>query len=159
MKGRGTTITLKLPLTLAIIDGLLVSVGGGFFVIPLSHIEECVELTQEDLLGSHGRQTVTVRGELVPYVKLRNRFKFQDEHLDIQQVVITRVEKSRLGLVVDRVIGNHQTVIKSLGPVFKHIDVISGATILGDGTLALIVDLNALFSELRLQESDIRLVE
>ena len=156
VKGRGTTITLKLPLTLAIIDGLLVSVAGDFFVIPLSHIEECVELTRQDLRDSHGRHTVTVRGELVPYVQLRERFKAHGQPMDIEQVVIIKVGKSRLGLVVDRVIGNHQTVIKSLGPMFKHIDVISGATILGDGTLALIVDINALCNELGLQEREIR---
>ena len=154
VKGQGATITLKLPLTLAIIDGLLVSVAGDFFVIPLSHIEECVELTRQDLRDSHGRHTVTVRGELVPYVKLRRRFKLPDQPPDIEQVVITKLENARLGLVVDRVIGNHQTVIKSLGPMFKHIDVISGATILGDGTLALIVDLNALCNELGLQERE-----
>jgi two-component system chemotaxis sensor kinase CheA len=114
-----------------------------------------VELTKQDLLDSHGRQTVTVRGELVPYVKLRDRFRLRGEQLEFEQVVITKVEKSRLGLVVDRVIGNYQTVIKTLGTMFKHIDVISGATILGDGTLALIVDLNALFSELKLQEREI----
>lgn len=155
VKGQGTTITLKLPLTLAIIDGLLVSVAGDFFVIPLSHIEECVELTRQDLRESHGRHTVTVRGELVPYVKLRQRFKLPDQPPDIEQVVITKLDNTRLGLVVDRVIGNHQTVIKSLGPMFKHIDVISGATILGDGTLALIVDLNALCNELGLQEREL----
>jgi two-component system chemotaxis sensor kinase CheA len=154
-KGQGTTITLKLPLTLAIIDGLLVSVAGDFYVIPLSNIEECVELTRQDLRNSHGRHTVTVRGELVPYVQLRERFQANGRPLEIEQVVITKVGQSRLGLVVDRVIGNHQTVIKSLGPMFKHIDVISGATILGDGTLALIVDLNALCNELGLHEREI----
>jgi two-component system chemotaxis sensor kinase CheA len=153
--GQGTTITLKLPLTLAIIDGLLVTVAGEFFVIPLSHIEECVELTQKDLLDSNGRHTVTVRGELVPYVKLKDWFDIQGDPMEIEQVVITRVENSRLGLVVDRVIGNHQTMIKSLGPMFKHVAVLSGATILGDGTLAFIVDLNILYNELGLQEKEI----
>jgi two-component system chemotaxis sensor kinase CheA len=150
-KGRGSTITLKLPLTLAIIDGLLVKVGADIFVIPLSVVEGCVELKREDIQDAHGRHTRVVRGELVPYVKLRECFQIQGEALDIEQIVITDVENSRVGFVVDYVIGEHQTVIKTLGRVYKEVEGVSGATILGDGTVALILDIPRL---IRLAEKE-----
>ena len=152
-KGRGSTITLKLPLTLAIIDGLLVKVGGEFFVIPLSVVEGCVELKQEDIQRAHGRHTAEVRGELVPYVKLREYFQIRGEALDIEQIVITDVEDSRVGFVVDYVIGEHQTVIKTLGRVYKDVEGVSGATILGDGTVALILDIPRLIRMAEKEES------
>ena len=143
-KGVSTEITLKLPLTLAIIDGLLVAVGEEFFVVPVSVIEECVELKQEETSRVRSRKTVTVRGELVPYVRLRERFGINGPRPSIEKVVIGSVGSQRIGLVVDQVIGDHQTVIKSLGPVFKHVTEISGATILGDGSVALILDVQGL---------------
>jgi two-component system chemotaxis sensor kinase CheA len=140
-RGSGTRITLKLPLTLAIIDGLLVTIGGDHFIIPLAAIEECVELRQEDMERARGRQTVTVRNELVPYVRLRERFGINGGRPDIEQVVIGQINDQRMGFVVDRVIGDHQTVIKSLGPYYRQVTDISGATILGDGSVALILDM------------------
>lgn len=136
----GTTITLKLPLTLAIIDGLLVRVEEHFFVLPLAAIEECVELTREDVIQSHGRNITHIRGEVVPYVPLRERFGIKGDCPAIEQVIINRVGEERFGLVVDEVIGQHQTVIKNLGSFYRHITEVSGATILGDGTVALIID-------------------
>jgi len=140
----GTEMILKLPLTLAIIDGLLVRVGDNHFVLPMANIRESVELTARDISNAHGRTTVTVRNELVPYIRLRDRFDIKGERPEIEQVVISEVDAGQLGLVVDRVIGGHQTVIKSLGPMFKNVSDISGATILGDGHVALIMDVNKL---------------
>lgn len=140
-KGQGTTITLKLPLTLAIIDGLLVKIGQGFFVMPLSAVEECVELTREDIRRSHGRHIANVRGEIIPYLRLREQFQINGNRPEIEQIVITGVNGHRTGIVVDEVIGEHQTVIKSLGKFYRDVELISGATILGDGTLALILDI------------------
>lgn len=151
-KGEGTEITLRLPLTLAIIDGLLVQIGEKYFVIPLSVIEECVELTAKDVARNKGRQTITVRDELVPYIRLRERFGINGHPPDIEQVVIGSIDSQRLGLVVDRVIGDHQTVIKALGRVFKKVTDISGATILGDGTVALIMDVNKLLKSAEMLE-------
>ena len=139
--GAGTTVTLKLPLTLAIIDGLLVKIGDAFFVIPLSAIEECVELSREDVRKAHGRQVITVRGEMVPYIPLRERFLVEGARPDIEQIIINRVGDERIGLVVDQVVGEHQTVIKNLGKFYRSIQEVSGATILGDGTVALILDI------------------
>ena len=140
----GTTITLKLPLTMAIIDGLLVRIAESFFVLPLSSIEECVELTREDVAQSFGRNIVHIRGEVVPYIPLRERFGISGESPAIEQVIINRVGEERFGLVVDQVIGQHQTVIKNLGNFYKQIKEVSGATILGDGTVALIIDITQL---------------
>ena len=140
----GTTITLKLPLTLAIIDGLLVRIADSFFVLPLSAIEECVELTRADVEQMHGRNIVHIRGEVVPYIPLRNRFQIPGDSPAIEQIIISRVGEDRVGLVVDQVIGQHQTVIKNLGKFYREIREVSGATILGDGTVALIIDVTQL---------------
>jgi two-component system, chemotaxis family, sensor kinase CheA len=138
--GHGTTITIRLPLTLAIIEGLQVQVGDGFFVIPLSLVEECVELHQQDVDPSGRKRIINLRGELVPYICLRRWFEIEGVAPEIEQIVITGVEGRRIGIVVDHVIGEHQTVIKSLGRVYRDVEGISGATIKGDGSLALILD-------------------
>jgi two-component system, chemotaxis family, sensor kinase CheA len=141
VRGEGTTITIKLPLTLAIIESLLVRVGTDCFVLPLSLVEECIELTRSDVARAHGRHLVTIRDRIVPYIRLRDRFGVFSATPDIEQIVITEVEGKRVGFVVDHVIGGHQTVIKSLGKVFRDVAGVSGATILGDGTVALILDI------------------
>ncbi len=141
-KDKGTTITLKLPLTLAIIDGLLVRLGKDHFVLPLSAVKECVELTKQDAAGAHGRHIANVRGRIVPYIKLRERFGINGSVPDIEQIVIAEIGDGNIGFVVDSVIGEHQTVIKSLGTYYKNVEGISGATILGDGTVALILDVS-----------------
>jgi two-component system, chemotaxis family, sensor kinase CheA len=139
--GGGTTVTIKIPLTLAIIESLLVRVGDDCFVLPLALVEECLELTRMDVARAHGRHLINVRGQIVPYIRLRDRFGVDGAPPPIEQVVITEVEGKRVGFVVDHVIGGHQTVIKSLGKVFRDVGGVSGATILGDGTVALILDI------------------
>ncbi len=139
-KGEGTTITIRLPLTLAIIESLLVKIGGGSYVIPLSMVEECIELTGVDIARAHGRHLAGVRGGFVSYIPLRDRFGIEVDPPDIQQIVITESAGERVGLLVDTVIGEHQTVIKSLGKAYRGVQGISGATILGDGSVALILD-------------------
>jgi two-component system chemotaxis sensor kinase CheA len=139
-KGEGTTITIRLPLTLAIIESLLVKIGGGSYVIPLSMVEECVELTGGDIARAHGRHLAAVRGGFVSYIPLRERFGIEEGPPDIQQIVITESAGERVGLLVDTVIGEHQTVIKSLGKAYRGVQGVSGATILGDGSVALILD-------------------
>ena len=139
--GKGTVITLKLPLTLAIIEGLLVTIGGDFFVLPLAAVEECVELLEKDIDNAHGRSVINVRGEIIPYIRIRERFNMPGPRPEIEQIVISEVNEKRTGFVVDSVVGHHQTVIKGLGRNFEHSEEFSGATILGDGTVALILDL------------------
>lgn len=146
-KSKGTSITLKLPLTLAIIDGLLVTIGDGCFILPLSSVEECVALPKDETGLDQKRQILNIRGEIVPYVRLRNEYGINDNPPDLQQVVIMEANGKRTGFVVDTVIGGHQTVIKNLGTAFKEARDISGATILGDGTVALIIDVNRIFDK------------
>jgi len=142
--GKGTTITLKLPLTLAIIDGLLVKIGPENFILPLAAVKECIELTQQDVEDAHGRHVINVRGQIVPYIRLKEQFKIKSEKQEIEQVVITEIGNYQIGFVVDSVIDQHQTVIKNLSKVYKNIDGISGATIMADGTVSLIIDINNL---------------
>ena len=140
-EGRGTTVTLRLPLTLAIIDGLLVRVGAGRYVIPLSAVEECVELPAGEDSCPHGRNFLNIRGELVPFLRLREMFAAVPPADRYQKVVVVSTRDLRVGLVVDQVIGDHQTVIKSLSKLHADVESFSGATILGDGTVALILDI------------------
>ena len=139
--GQGTVISVRLPLTMAIIESLLVKIGEDRFLIPLSLVEECIELTRADVAAGHGRNMATVRGHLVPYIPLRDKFDILGTVPDIEQIVITQVNGTSYGFVVDHVIGEHQTVIKSLGRAYKNVKGISGATILGDGSVALILDI------------------
>ena len=152
-KGKGTAVTIRLPLTLAIVDGLLVRIADEHFVLPLSIVEECVELTKEDTEKSHGRNMAHIRGEIVPYIKLRDEFNISGDSPDIEQIVVTGVNGERMGFVVDNVIGEHQTVIKKLGRIYKDVDAVSGATILGNGTVALIVDALKLVRNAELRET------
>ncbi|MDX2110201.1 MAG: chemotaxis protein CheA [Verrucomicrobiota bacterium] len=142
--GQGTCITLMLPLTLAIIDGLLVSVQKEQFIIPMAMVMENVELSASLRATGSERNILAVRGELVPYLRLRELFSITGDDVDIERVVIVNHSGKRVGLVVDRILGSHQTVIQSLGKFYKHVEVASGATIMGDGRVVLILDINGL---------------
>ena len=146
-QGQGTTFTLKLPVTLAIIDGLLVRVAAQYFVLPLSNILECVELSAETISSHLGREFVIVRDEMVPYVEIRKHFGISGERPAISQLMIAETSQGKCGFLVDLVIGDHKTVIKKLGGLYKNVQSISGAAILGDGTIALILDLSEITNE------------
>jgi len=139
-RGVGTTITVRLPLTLAIIDGLQVQVQDEFYVVPLTLVEECVELIQTPEERRREQQVMNLRGAIVPYLRLRDWFAIPGAPPEIEQIVVTGVEGQRVGIVVDHVIGEHQTVIKTLGRVYRDVEGLSGATIKGDGSMALILD-------------------
>ena len=138
--GQGTTLTLRLPLTLAIIDGMLIDVGGERYTIPLAAVVECVELPALHAVGKGGSSYLNIRGELVPFIRLRSLFEIDGTPPDFQKVVVVSSTGGRVGLVVDRIIGNYQTVIKQLSQFHASLKFFSGATILGDGTVALILD-------------------
>lgn len=142
--GRGTTISLTLPLTLAIVDGLVVAVGDDQFVIPTSVVMENLEITRDERHAFNARHAVAVRGELVPYIRLREVFTMPEGEPDLEKVVVVQHAGERVGLVVDRVLGSHQTVIQPLGRFYRDISVLSGATIMGDGRVALILDVAGL---------------
>ncbi|MEJ2147535.1 MAG: chemotaxis protein CheA [Acidobacteriota bacterium] len=153
-RGSGTTISVRLPLTLAIIDGLLVKVAEDLYVMPLSLVRECVELNSRNGSG-HGRQNlIEVRGELVPFLPLRTLFEVDGEPPELQHVAIAEIGSQLFGLVVDEVVGEHQTVIKALGRVYRGAREFSGATILADGTIALILDLQKIMESAEEGESD-----
>jgi len=137
--GAGTAIVLRLPLTLAIIEGLLIRVGEARYVLPLAAVEECIELPADRGQGC-GRDFLDIRGDLVPFLRLRDLFDASGEPDPHQKVIIVAVGEARIGLVADQILGNHQTVIKSLSKLQADATTFSGATILGDGTAALIID-------------------
>ena len=148
-RGRGAEFRLSLPLTLAIIEGLMVEVDGERYILPLGIARETIELTRSQRAAGNGRNVVGLRGELVPYLRLRDLFKFTSAPPEVERVVVVEIEDQRLGLVIDRVIGNHQTVLKSLGWISRRVQVFSGATVLGDGHIALILDVQALLAHHR----------
>lgn len=139
--GQGTTITLRLPLTLSIIDGLLVKVAENKYVVPIASIEKIFALDSADLKDSFNK-VVVIEDEQIPYVDMRNVFK--EEKLDVEtpQMIMVRHEEKRLGLLVDEVLGEYQTVVKPLGRYLKSHEVVSGASILGDGTISMVIDTN-----------------
>jgi two-component system chemotaxis sensor kinase CheA len=142
--GEGCHVALRIPLTLAIIDGLLVRVGAARYVIPLSSVEECLQLSAEQDLRSAGRSLLTIRDTLVPFVRLRDLFRTGTAPDPYQRVVVISTGTDRIGLTVDQILGNYQTVIKPLSTFHVHVGAFSGATILGDGSVALILDVGAL---------------
>lgn len=150
--GEGTTITLRLPLTLAIIDGLLVRIGDSRYVVPLAAVEECVDLPPDHEVIRSGRQLINLRGDMVPFVRMRDFFDVPDKAQGYQKIVIATIGGNMVGLVVDQVIGQYQTVIKSLSRLLDHVSYFSGATILGDGTVALIIDIPELVRRAEMRE-------
>jgi len=149
----GTTITIKLPLTLSIIDGLLVEIDNAFFVIPLSSVNKCFEFKHETLVNAVNN-LIFINDGHIPFIYLRKEFEITSPVPEIEQVVVIEYGDSRIGLTVDKVIGEYQAVLKSLGNTFKKQDIISGATILGDGTVALVVDPNKIISQFTYKKPD-----
>lgn len=154
--GKGTAFIFRLPLTLALIDGLLVETAGGKYVVPLAQVEECVALNGTRSALSEERPCVAVRGELVPTVSLRGLFHVDGPSPARQELLLTRHAGQRVGVAVDRLLGRVQAVIQSLGEGLHGLNRFSGATILGDGSVSLILDLSAVVSESRFAEQTAR---
>ena len=145
--GKGTSFIFRLPLTLALIDGLLVETAGGQFVVPLAQVEECVSLGGTSPALAKERPCVSVRGELVPMICLRSLFRSNGPLPARQELLLTRHAGQRVGVAVDRLVGRVQAVIQSLGQGLHGLSRFSGATILGDGSVSLILDLSAVVTE------------
>jgi len=137
-RGQGTKMTINLPLTLGIIDGLLTRIGEDFYVFPLALVEECVEL--QSAANGNGLELIHLRGQAVPYIRLRDQFQITDPLPAIEQILVVDQQGEKYGFVVDEVVGEQQVVIKSLGRMIRNVEGLSGATIMGDGTVALILD-------------------
>lgn len=138
-EGQGSTVQIRLPLTLAIIDGFLVGVGHHSYVIPLDMVDECVELSAWQNNGGDGHY-LNLRGEVLPYMKMRELFGVSGQAPKRENVVVVQADGKKAGLVVDRLMGEFQTVIKPLGKLFNHTRALAGFTILGSGEVALILD-------------------
>ncbi|KAA6103678.1 chemotaxis protein CheA [Pantoea sp. B_10] len=148
-QGKGTTIRILLPLTLAILDGMSVRVADEVFILPLNAVMESLQPTAEELKPlAGGERVLEVRGEYLPLVELWNVFDVQNAKTDATQgiVVILQSAGRRYALLVDQLIGQHQVVVKNLESNYRKVPGISAATILGDGSVALIVDVSALQS-------------
>jgi two-component system chemotaxis sensor kinase CheA len=138
--GVGATMRIRMPLTLAIIDGFLVGVGKSSFVIPLDQVVECVELPNE----CEEHDFMDLRGEVLPFIRLRKMFEIEGDEPRRQNVVVINSGTHKTGLVVDRLMGEFQTVIKPLGKLFSHLQGIGGSTILGSGEVALILSVTSM---------------
>ncbi|HBN10230.1 MAG TPA: hypothetical protein DD435_16860 [Cyanobacteria bacterium UBA8530] len=154
-RGMGTTFRLRLPLTMAIVEGLLVRIAENHYVIPLAHVEECLELSQVEVEEAHGRYFVSLRGKLIPYVRLREFFRIKETRPRVEQIAIVGEESDKVGLVVDEVIGDFQTVIKPLGNSQMNSEHFSGATIMGNGDVALILDVPNIVRSAQEEEEEI----
>jgi two-component system chemotaxis sensor kinase CheA len=140
--GLGSRFTIRLPLTLAIIDGFLTGVAKSSYVIPLDTVVECIELANT----TADRDYINLRGEVLPYVRLRELFEVPGVQPTRENVVVVQYAGQKAGIVVDQLLGEFQTVIKPLGTLFRHMRGIGGSTILGSGEVALILDVQALVS-------------
>ncbi|QTH12271.1 chemotaxis protein CheA [Pseudomonas corrugata] len=146
--GRGTVVRIRLPLTLAIINGFLVGIDQSTYVIPLDMVQECIELSEDDGTASREQGYLDLRGEVLPLVYLRDHFNHEGRASRRQNVVVVRYAELKAGLVVDDLLGEFQTVIKPLGKLFGALRGISGSTILGSGAVALILDVPALLTQI-----------
>ena len=146
--GQGCTFEIRLPLTLAIIDGFMIGVGGSVYVIPLSYVRECLELPV-DALGTNDRMDIhyDLRGEFLPCVRLRKVFHPDAPRPRRENIIVVRFGGITAGIVADQLHGESQTVIKPLGNLFEQNRAISGATIMGNGDVALIIDVPKLITE------------
>jgi two-component system chemotaxis sensor kinase CheA len=146
-EGLGTTVRIRMPLTLAIIDGFLVGVGRASFVIPLELVEECVELDQREHADEAGHHYVNLRGTVLPFIRLRELFEIDGVAGRRESIVVIRCAGKCFGIVVDELLGELQTVIKPLSRLFSRVRGVGGSTILGTGQLALILDIPNLLDQ------------
>ncbi|MBF8277430.1 MAG: CheA signal transduction histidine kinase [Candidatus Brocadiaceae bacterium] len=149
VEGKGTKISIKLPLTLAIIDGMIVQVGAEKYIVPMLSIEESIRPKKEDISTVlHRGELINVRGKLLPMVRLHNLYNVKPKKTNPWEALILIVEGEghRCGLLVDDLLGQQQIVIKSLGEQFRNIKGISGGAILGDGHIGLILDVGGIIN-------------
>ncbi|MBI4938037.1 MAG: chemotaxis protein CheA [Nitrosomonadales bacterium] len=143
-EGIGTTVKIRLPLTLAIIDGFLMGVGSASYVVPLDMVMECIELDEAERRESRESNYINLRGTVLPFIRLRDHFRERSKVSRRENIVVVQYAGQKAGLVVDELMGEFQTVIKPLGKLFGNLKGISGSTILGSGEVALILDVPAL---------------
>ncbi len=144
--GAGSSFEIRLPLTLAIIEGFLVGVGSSYYILPMEMVLECLEFNLKP--GDNQNQYFPLRGSLVPYVRMRDIFLSEESDENVREnIVIVRSGDKKAGIVVEKLFGEFQTVIKPMGSVFQNVKGVSGSSILADGKVALIIDLPSLFEQ------------
>jgi len=153
--GEGTTVTIHLPLTLAIIDGFMVEAQKERYIIPLSMVEECVEMSSNEWQIDEVQHYINLRGQILPYLRLGDFFHNHKKHTHTQResLVVVRFGEAKAGFVVDELHGENQTVIKPLGKLFENLNGIGGATVLGSGDVALILDVQGLIQHAKKTDS------
>lgn len=151
-EAKGTRIILKIPLTLAIIDGLLVRIGEEFFIIPLAVVVGCLEFIQKN--QKNDNNVVIFHDKQLPFVNMRDFFAIPGTRNDIEQIVVVNIKNTHVGILVDQVIGENQTVIKPLGKLYKRAVGVSSGSILGDGSVALILDVEQIVDASEKAEND-----
>jgi two-component system chemotaxis sensor kinase CheA len=139
-KGQGTTVRIHLPLTLAIIDGFMVRIANSYYVLALDMVTECTEVHKEELDSKEGGNYINLRGDVLPFMRMREFFKETGGEPEKPKVVVVEYSRKKIGLVVDDLIGEFQTVIKPMGKIFSKLQWLSGSTILGTGEVAYILD-------------------
>lgn len=146
--GEGTTISIQLPLTLAIIDGFMVGTDQARYIIPLSMVDECIEMDPMESEINEAEHYINLRGHALPYLRLADYFNGAKTEVSKKResVVVVKFGQAKAGFVVDALHGEHQTVIKPLGKMFEQLKGITGATVLGDGNVALILDVQGLIN-------------
>ncbi len=154
--GVGMIVRVHLPLTLAIIDGFMVAVGDSYYIVPLDVVREVFEVSREELDANEGANIINLRGGVLPYMRLRDFFGERGEDPETECVVVVEYARRTAGIVVDRPIGEFQTVIKSLGRLFRDATWASGATILGSGEVALVLDVPRLIQSNHMHEAALR---
>nr|4JPB_A Chain A, Chemotaxis protein CheA [Thermotoga maritima MSB8] len=144
-KDKGTKVTIRLPLTLAIIQALLVKVNNLVYAIPIANIDTILSISKEDIQRVQDRDVIVIRGEVIPVYRLWEVLQIEHkEELEEMEAVIVRVGNRKYGIVVDDLLGQDDIVIKSLGKVFSEVKEFSGAAILGDGSIALIINVSGI---------------
>jgi two-component system, chemotaxis family, sensor kinase CheA len=145
-KNKGTTMTIKLPLTISIIDSLLVLLGETYYLIPLAVVERCAEVPLTRITDSP-TEYLNFQKEFIPFIDLHEEFSVKEERTEIQRLIMVNHKGMVVAIVVDQIMGNHQAVLKSLGYIYRKQEIISGASILGNGEVALVLDTNRLIME------------
>ena len=146
-EGKGTKFKVRLPLTLAIIDGFLFKVGISYYVVPLDLVVECLEYKEDAMNHSGSKNYINLRGEVLPFLRLSEFFNAASEEKVRKNILVLQYAGRHVGLLIDSLHGEIQTVIKPLGKIFQHLKGISGSTILGSGEVGLIIDIPSLFKK------------
>ena len=154
-KGQGTTLSIRLPLTLAMIEGFQVGIGEEIYILPIESVVETLAFDERESTSDTGRGVLILRGRTLPYVRLRELLEQEGISPSRESIVVVRSEGAKVGIVVDALLGQAQTVIKPLGKLLQGLSGISGSAILGSGEVAFILDVPALLR----RESELEAVE